>query len=53
MGWVAWIASWLTPTVPICRRYREILINILIENPLEFRIALLTHQIRRMFSYKV
>lgn len=47
MNWIAWITSWLTFWVsPLGRRDRENLVTILLENPIEFRVALLVHQIR-------
>lgn len=48
-SWVPWIASWY-PTPPLNRRQREVFLNILYQQPLEFRVSLLTYQIRKMFS---
>jgi hypothetical protein len=49
---VAWWASWFAWGVPLKRRYREILVRIFIENPIELRIAWLCHQIRNS-SFKI
>ena len=44
-----WISSWLTPFItPLDRRGREALLRILFSNSLEFRVALLVHQLRTM-----
>jgi len=34
---------------PLSLGTREVIIRILIENPLEFRVSLLTHQIRQLW----
>jgi hypothetical protein len=47
-SWIPWIASWF-PVPPFDRRSREIIITILMKNPIEFRIAFLTYQIRKLF----
>jgi hypothetical protein len=53
-NWIPWLASWYPAgTNPLNRRQREILLNILYKNPLELRVALLTHQIRKMFSNRL
>jgi hypothetical protein len=47
-SWVPWIASWY-PVPHLNRKSREALINILYHQPIEFRIALLNYQIRKLF----
>lgn len=49
MGWVPWLASWWPVKCPLNRKQREFIITILVENPLEFRVAFLRHQIRSLF----
>lgn len=51
-NWIPWLASWY-PVAPLDRRQREILLTILYKNPLELRVAILTHQIRKMFPNAV
>jgi hypothetical protein len=46
-SWVPWIASWY-PISPLSRRSREVILTILIENPLELRVAMLNYQIKQM-----
>lgn len=47
-SWVPWIAAWY-PVGPLSRKSREALITLLYSQPLEFRVALLTYQIRKLF----
>jgi len=48
-SWIPWIASWY-PVPPLSRRTREVIITLLYNQPLEFRIAFLNYQIRKMYS---
>lgn len=48
-SWVPWIAAWY-PVGPLSRKSREAIITILYHQPLEFRVAFLNYQIRKMFS---
>ena len=44
---VIWFTSWLTPFMtPLNRLGREVFLRILFSNSLEFRVAMLVHQIR-------
>jgi hypothetical protein len=47
-SWVPWLASWV-PVGPLNRKAREVILTILYKNPLEFRVAILSYQIRKMF----
>ena len=51
MGTLEYLASWLSMIwvrCPLSRFHREVLLTILLGNSLEFRIAFLNYQIRRM-----
>jgi len=50
MGWLPWIASWMTPWIPVDRLTKEFIFTILIENPIEFRVAYLAHAVKN-FSF--
>jgi hypothetical protein len=51
---LAWLTSWLTPWIPPAnRRFKEILILFMLMDPLEFRVAWLSAQIRSLFSVKI
>lgn len=47
-AWIPWLASWY-PIWPLSRKTREMVLTILLGNSLEFRVALLTYQIRKLF----
>lgn len=52
MGTLEYVASWLSMLwirCPLSRLGREVFFTILSQNSLEFRIAFLNYQIRRMF----
>lgn len=49
--WFPRIVSWLTPFVtPVGQKAREVILYLLINQPLEFRVALLSWQIRSLFA---
>ena len=51
MGTFEYLTSWVSMLwvrCPLSRFGREVLLTILIQNPLELRIAFLNYQIRRM-----
>jgi len=47
MGWLPWILSWTTPWIPINRLAKQVLLIILIENPIEFQVAYLAHSVKQ------
>lgn len=49
---IPWLGSWW-PVPPLDRKTRQFLIALMMYQPLEFRIALLSYQIKRMFHVEV
>jgi hypothetical protein len=53
-SWLPWLASWLfIGQTPLSRRYCEILFTIIEANTLEFRVALLSYQIKQMITLEL
>ena len=53
-SWVPWLASWLLiGQTPLSRKGCETLLTILEANTLEFRIALLSYQIKQLFKLEL
>jgi hypothetical protein len=50
MGWIPWIASWITPHIRVDRKIKEIFITILFENPIELRILYLVHSVKKFIT---
>jgi len=48
MGWLPWIASWTSFWIPVDRKVKEFIFTLLIENPLEFRVAYLAHSVKKL-----
>jgi hypothetical protein len=46
--YIASLISFLYTQAPISRAGREMIIRIFIENPLEFRVAMLSHQVKEL-----
>lgn len=44
-SWVSWFTDWKNP---MSRFDRQVVLEILIQNPLEFRVAMLRHQIKQL-----
>ena len=44
-SWISWFTDWKNP---LSRQSREALLTILLQNPLEFRIAVLNYQIKQI-----
>jgi hypothetical protein len=53
-SWVPWLASWLLiGQTPLSRRGCEAILTILEANTIEFRVALLSFQIKQLFNLEL